>query len=195
MAPGAAIGYRAVLVDGVGPFAELSLGFMADAPNAWAAEWMGKVVGVQTLLSLATGHLKVVLCVADCLLAVVSNRRSSPSGSPAVDKFRRWFAAIARARAPVVREAYIPAQHASKSTTWVASLQHQAHKLVAEGRKGAKPWNVPVPDLLGDLWHLVKGGSFCLMPAAALDIAYTEANSVGGHLGTVAKVDPRTGVV
>ena len=95
MAPGVAIGYGAVLVDGVGPFAEVSSGFVADAPNAWAAEWMGKVVGLQTLQRLALGHPKVVLCVADCSSAVVSNRHTSPSGSPAVDKVRRWFASTA----------------------------------------------------------------------------------------------------
>ena len=33
-----AAGYGAVLVDRIGPFAEVCSGFMADAPNAWAAE-------------------------------------------------------------------------------------------------------------------------------------------------------------
>ena len=33
-APSMAIGYGAVLVDREGPFAEVSSGFMADAPNA-----------------------------------------------------------------------------------------------------------------------------------------------------------------
>ena len=52
-APGKAIGYGAVLVDGEGPFAEVSSRFVADAPHAWAAEGMGKVVGLQTP---APGH-------------------------------------------------------------------------------------------------------------------------------------------
>ena len=192
-APGTAIGYGAVLVDSGGPFAEVSSGFVADAPNAWAAEWMGKAMGLQALLRLAAGHPKVVLCIADRSSAVVSNMRASPSGSPAVDKIRRWFAATAGAWAPVVREAYIPAQHTSKLTTWAASLQQRAHELAAAGRGSAEPWTVPVPDLLGDLWHLVKGGSLCLSPAAALDAAYAEANAVGGHLSTVARVDSQRG--
>ena len=50
-----------------------------------------------------------------------------------------------------------------------------------------------MPELLGDLWHLAKGGSLCLSPSAAVDAAYAEANVVGGHLGTVARVDSRTG--
>ena len=47
--------------------------------------------------------------------------------------------------------------------------------------------------MLGDLWHLVKGGSLCLSPAAAVDAAYAEVNVVGGHLSTVARVDSQTG--
>ena len=179
---GKATGYGAVLVDRIGPFAEVSSGFMADAPNAWAAEWLGKALGLLTLLSLAALRPKVVLCVADCSSAVVSNKRAGPSGSPAVDRVRRWFAETAAARVPVVREAYIPAQHTSKSRSWAASVQQRAHELAAEGRQKAEPWTIPVPDQLGDLWHLVKQGSICLSPPASLDAAYAEANVVGGHL-------------
>ena len=64
-APSTAIGYGAVLVDREGPFAEVSSRFFADAPNDWAAEWMGKVLGLLTLLSLAAPWPKLVLCVAD----------------------------------------------------------------------------------------------------------------------------------
>ena len=192
-APGKAAGYGAVLVDRAGPFAEVCSGFMADAPNAWAAEWLGKALGLLTLLSLAASRPKVVLCVADCSSAVMSNRRASPSGSPAVDRVRRWFAETAAARAPVVREAYIPAQHTSRSKSWAASAQQRAHELAAEGRRLAESWTVPVPDLLGDLWLLMKQGSICLSPSASLDAAYAETNVVGGHLEVVTGADPRTG--
>ena len=138
-APSTAIGYGAVLVDSEGPFAEVSSGFVADAPNAWAAEWMGKVLGLHTLMSLAVPRPKVVLCVANCSSAVVSNKRAGPSGSPVVDRVWRWFAKTAAARAPVVREAYIPAQHTSKSTSWAACVQQRAHELAAEGRGNAEP--------------------------------------------------------
>ena len=74
-------------------------------------------------------------------------------------------------------------------------MQQRAHELAAEGRGNAEPWNVPVPDLLGDLWHLVKSGSICLSPSATLDVAYVGANVVGGHLDIVAGGDPRTGAV
>ena len=121
-APGMAIGYGAVLVDREGPFVEVSSGFMADTPTAWAAEWLGKALGLLTLLSLAASRPKVVLCVADCSSAVVSNKRAGPLGSPAVDCVRRWFAETTAAPAPVVREAYIPAQHTSKSKSWAACV-------------------------------------------------------------------------
>ena len=112
-----------------------------------------------------------------------------------VDSVPRWFAKTTAARAPVVREAYIPAQHTSKSKSWAACVQQRAHKPAAEGRKNAEPWTIPVPDLLGDLWHLVKRGSICLSPSASLDAACAEANVVSGHLDVVAGVDPRTGVI
>ena len=194
-APSTAIGYGAVLVDREGPFAEVSSGFIADAPNAWAAEWMGKALGLLTLLSLVAPRPKVVLCVAECSSAVVSNKRAGPSGSPTMDRVRRWFAETAAARAPLVREAYIPARHTSKSKSWAACVQQRAHELAAEGRKNAEPWTILVPDLLGDLWHLVKRGSICLSPSATLDAVYVEANVVGGHLDVVAGEDPRTGAI
>ena len=112
-----------------------------------------------------------------------------------MDKVRRWFVETAAAWAPLVREAYIPAQHTSKSTSWAARVQHRAHKLAAVVRGNAEPWTVPVPDLLGDLWHLVKSGSICLSLSATLDAAYAGANVVGGHLDIVAGVDARTGAV
>ena len=157
--------------------------------------WLGKALGLLTLLTLSASRPKVVLCVADCSSAIVSNKRASPSGSPAVDCVRRWFAATAAARAPVVREAYVPAQHTSKSRSWAACVHQRAHELAAEGRKKAEPWTIPVTDLLGDLWHLVKRGSICLSPSASLDEAYTGVIVVGRHLDFVTRADPRTGAI
>ena len=72
-------------------------------------------------------------------------------------------------------------------------MQQRAHELAGEGRRQAEPWTVPVLDLLGDPWLLMKQGFICLSPSASLDAVYAEMNVVGGHLEVVTGADPRTG--
>ena len=111
------MGLGAVMVDVDGVFAELKCGFMVDKQNAWAAEWLSKMMPVHVALDVLRLTITKVLCVADCSSAVISNKQANPSAMPVVDKVRlalAWWAATSSAR---VRKAYMQAQHNSMHST------------------------------------------------------------------------------
>ena len=59
-------------------FAQLKCGFMVDKQNAWAAEWLSKMMPVHVATDVLCLTITRVLCIADCSSAVISNKRSNP---------------------------------------------------------------------------------------------------------------------
>ena len=187
------MGLGAVMVDADGVFAELKCGFKIDKRNAWAAEWLSKMLPVHVALDVLRLTVSKVLCVADCSSAIISNRPANPSAMPVVDKVRLAFARWAAASPARIREAYMQAQHNSLHSSPAARWQARAHDLSTEARTEAWARSLPMKDILGDVWVLLRGDCVCLSPSDTLDSVYESHLPPGRHLTDLFRAHPGAG--
>ena len=86
-----------------------------------------------------------------------------------VDKVRLAFARWAATSSARVREAYMQAQHNSLLNTPTARWQARAHDLPTEAQDEAWACSLPMKNVLGDVWVLLRGNCVCLSPSDTLD--------------------------
>ena len=89
--------------------------------------------------------------------------------------------ALWRALAPVLlrlrpfHEVWTPAQHDTRATHLLATLNAAAHALATAGANNPQAWAVPLAPLLGPRVLLYYIGAFVLDPHKSLDAAYNQA--------------------
>ena len=187
------MGLGAVMVDADGVVAELKCGVMTDRQNAWAAEWLSKMMPVHVARDILHLAATKVLCIADGSSAVISNRRANPSTMPVLDKFRLELARWAATSLAQVGEVYIQAQHNSMNSSPAAKWQARAHDLSTEARDEACARFLPMKSVLGDMWVLLKGDLVCLSPSDTLDGIYEGHHFLGKHLDSLFQPHPGAG--
>ena len=168
---GAAHGWAVVLVDALGIFAWACSGTLLSCGSSWVAEWRAKSRAVWLLRPLSVAVSDVLGFVADNLAASFDLCGGKPSWCVWVDAVRLDYASFLT-DGPVP-EFFVPAQHDTLRVDLVASWQAEADRLAKAGLLLARPFTVPLPSLLSNLYLWLDGSHLVCDVVSALDTKYS----------------------